>query len=238
MEISGSRALITGGARRLGKFFAIELAKMGADVIIHFFSSQREAQATKKHCEKAGVNVELIKCDFSSLQNIAPLLRTVRRCSILVNNASSFYKVPIEKINYAEIIKNINVNFVVHFLLIKEMWLEASTKGRQTKVINILDAERTRRNFIPYHIGKVLLQYTTEELAKFFAPQVIINGIALGPILPPPGKSTSQLLKISEKTLLKRPGTIQEVLSAFLFLLNNDYIVGQVIYIAGGGQLT
>lgn len=235
MEIEGKNVLITGGAKRIGKEITLWFAKNKANVFIHFFSSESEAGELKKQCEKLGAKAEIIKCDFSKENaDFSKILEISREADIVVCNASLFYPINPEEIKYGDIKKNINVNFTFHFLIIKEMWKSMREKKKTGKVITVLDAEKSRKNFIPYHLGKYLLEYITTQIFQLFAPHVLINGIALGPILPPEGKDENYIKKLSESLPLKKQGSIEDLLSAIDFIIKNDFITGNIIYVSGG----
>lgn len=232
MEIKGKTVLITGGAKRLGAFLSMELSKLGANLIIHYNSSEKEAKKLKEECEKNGSDVKLVKANF--LNSISKLTKLVKETDILICNASDFRKIEPEKLNEKEILRGIKTEFLSHFILIKNLWIKSKKKNSLSKVIAISDATAFRMNFIPYHLGKKLLEYTTQEMAKMFAPYLTINCLALGVILTPEGKDENYIKKLSEKVPMKREGKMEEILSALKFIIENDYITGQLIKISGG----
>ena len=236
MDIRGKTAVITGGAKRIGREISLALAKEGVNLFIHYSSSEEGAQRTKSECERFGVKVNLIKADFS-IPDIKEVIYAVRESDILINNASSFGKSEIEKLDLNEVEQSIRTNFTIPFTLTKELWLSKKKKGENGHVINMLDAVSVRKNYIPYHIGKEMLKYLVERISVYFAPEVQVNGIALGPVLPPEGEGKEYLDKLVEKTPLKRRIDVQEVTNAVIFLLKSNSITGQVIYIAGGEQI-
>jgi NAD(P)-dependent dehydrogenase (short-subunit alcohol dehydrogenase family) len=231
MEIKDKFFLITGGARRVGKEISLFIAEQGGNLFIHYFSSENQALELKKDCENRGVKVELIKADMTQIEGLNSLLDYAKRSDAIICNASSFEKILIENLTLEEIEKSMRINFLFHFLLIKAMWESLKEKGKTGKAIFILDVERARRNFIPYHLGKELGRYLVEHLFKFFAPEVLINGVALGPILPPEGENEEYLKKVAQKTATKKYGAIDEVISAIKFLLENDTVAGSIIQV-------
>ncbi len=231
MEIKGKFFLITGGARRVGREISLFLAEQGGNLFIHYFSSGNQALELKKECEIKGVKVELIKTDMSRIEDLNSLLDYAKKSDVIICNASSFEKITIENLTVEGIEKSMRINFIFHFLLIKAMWESVKDKEKTGKAIFILDVERARRNFIPYHLGKELGRYLVEHLYKFFAPEVLINGIALGPILPPEGENEEYLKKVAQKTATKKYGAINEVISAIKFFIENDTIAGSIIQV-------
>ena len=236
MDIRGKTAVITGGAKRIGREISLALAKEGVNLFIHYSSSEEEAQRTKSECEEFGVRVRLVRADFST-PDIKDVIYAVRKSDILINNASSFRKSELEKLDVNEIEHSIRTNFTIPFILTKELWLSKKKKNEKGHVINMLDAVSVRKNYIPYHIGKEMLKYLVERISVYFAPEVQVNGVALGPVLPPEGEGEEYLDKLVEKTPLKRRIDVQEITDAVVFLLKNTSITGQVIYIAGGEQI-
>lgn len=232
MDLKGRNVLITGAARRLGAFLAIKLSEIGANLFIHYNLSERDVLKVKKICEENGSKTVLIKSDLYS--SPVELLKVVNKIDVLICNASEFKKVELEKITEDDLIRSLKIEFVSHFTLIKKLWLESKRSRRISKVIVISDAWHVRKDFFPYHIGKNLLEFTTKELSKFFAPYLTVNCISLGFILPPDGKDDDYLKKLVKKIPMKRQGKMDEVFSAVKFLIENDYITGQILRVSGG----
>lgn len=232
MDLRGKNILITGAARRLGAFLAVELSKMGANLFIHYNSSEEDALKLKKICEKNKSKVELIKADFSL--SVSELIRVIPYIDILICNASSFKKIEPDKITEDDIIRSIKVEFLSHFMLIKELWIESKRQDKFSKVVAFSDAVSVRRDFLPYHIGKNLIEFVTEEFSKFFAPYLTMNCIAIGVALPPEDKDEKYIESLIDKIPMKRAGKLNEIFSAVKFLIENDYITGQVIKVSGG----
>jgi len=242
-SIRDRTVLITGGAKRVGREISLFLAREGANLIIHYSKSEKEALETKRMCEELKAKVEIVKADFLKDEDVEKLISVIKDVDILINNASAFERCELEEVGIKEIESNIRTNFTVHFILAKEMWISKKKNKDKTQktgqVINILDAVSARRNYIPYHIGKEMLRYFVEKISLYFAPEVIVNGIALGPVLPPEPEKENQeyLTKIIEKTPLKKKVEIYEILKALKFLLESNSVVGQIIYIDSGEHL-
>lgn len=232
MEIKGKTILVTGGAKRIGAHIAEELSKCGANLIIHYNASENEALETAERCRKHGAKVELVRCDFSV--GASELIPFVRKSDAMVCNASEFRRTELERVTDEDISRGIKIDFISHFMLIKELWSEAMRRGDTLKVIVISDAKRIRRNFVPYHFGKRLLEYVVEEMAEIFAPHLTINCVSLGIVLPPQGKDRTQIDELIRAVPMRREGKLSEVFSAVRFLLENDYVTGQVIKVSGG----
>lgn len=230
-------AIVTGGAKRLGKIFAISLAKEGYDLVLHYNSSEDEALKTKKEIETYGVLCHLLKRDLlkSSDDLVKESKSLLPNLEILINNGSVFPKenlLEVQEKNFLDVIK-LN-SFAPLNLSIQ--WKKEINKGL---IINIIDARHQNMDFthFSYGLSKKLLYEITKHLSLFFAPDIRVNAIAPGVFLPPEGKDENYLLKILQLVPLKRKGTEEEIHKTLKFLIENEYLTGEVIYLDGGRHL-
>lgn len=250
MELSGKIILITGAAKRIGREIALTLAGRGASILIHYHNSRNDALRLRKEIEFLGSEAWLVRAGFSgSRKSLIPFLEQfirevydyVPRVDILVNNASAFYPISFEKISEKDWDDFMTVNLKVPFFLAQQIGLRMF-KQKSGKIINLVDnmGFRPRVRFIPYAVSKAGLISATLGLAKALAPYVQVNGIAPGPILPPPwGMKAAEKSKIAKKTLLGRFGDPRDIAGAVRFLVEDgDYMTGAVIPVDGGSFLT
>jgi len=238
MKIKGSTALITGSAVRLGRGMAMHLARRGSDtVILHYRASEAEAVQLKAEIESLGANAIIIRGDLSTPEGIRDFLNECnskcRGVQILINSASSFAVAPMLQDDVSAYIPSITLGALAPHALTVWAYRNAGLK----KAINILDASPGlyAGERYGYFLGKSMLKVITERLAVELAPDVCVNAIAPGHILPPAGSSSggSRIQSIP----LKRRGRISELNMALDFLIHNDYITGQIIYVDGGMHL-
>jgi len=235
-------ALVTGAARRIGKSIALFLAKNGYNIALHYGSSDDEAQKTAAAIRETGVICETFKCDFYNEDETLSLLprvtKTFPNLTLLVNNASIFKKAAIADTDPEKFNRHIAVNLKAPFFLMRDFARMCNTGH----VINILDSRIThtpakRDNYAVYTLAKKALAELTRMSAVEFAPEIRVNAIAPGLIFPPAGKSEDFLNKKAQNIPLKRKGAVADIVKAVQYLLENEFITGQILYVDGGEHL-
>jgi len=241
MELKGKVALITGGATRLGREITLALARAGCHVFIHYGRSMGPAQQTQADAKALGVDAYLHAADLSeekATQSIIPAAqKEFRKLDILINNAAIFPETDtFTKTDMVLWERLLAVNLRAPFLLSRNFAAQVPEDGKG-KIINITDS-RVRRpgtDHFVYRLTKGGLWQMTEMLALELAPCISVNAVALGAILPPPGKDSDYLEKIAkERVPLKRAGSAEDVGESVLYLLGQDFLTGTVLPIDGG----
>ena len=237
-------ALITGGSKRIGAVTTRMLHQAGYKVIIHYRSSQQEANDLADELNSLRADTAtVIQGDLNDETIYEQLINSAYQCwnrlDVLVNNASSFYPTPIGSITLDDWNKLINSNMKAPLFL-----SQAATpylKQTQGNIINMIDVhgQRPMKDHPVYCAAKAGLQMLTLSLAKDLGPDIRVNGVAPGAILWPENDmsdNTKQL--ILERTSLKRPGEPIDIAKTILFLARDaNYITGQVIAVDGGRSL-
>ncbi len=232
-------ALVTGGVKRIGLEIVKALAKKGYDIALHYNSSKEKAKVVKNEIELIGVKCKLFQCDLSIEKKVSGLISQVKKefpdLNLLINNASIFIRSKTVETNNNVLNKTFNINFKAPFILSRD-FAQKVTNG---DIINILDTKITKNDFLysAYTLSKKSLADFTLMSAVEFASNIRVNGIAPGLILPPSGKNENYLNNMAKKIPLKKKGEISDVINAMEFILNNQYITGQIIYVSGGQQL-
>ena len=233
-------ALITGGARRIGKHIVEKLARMGYNIALHYNSSFDSAIKIQFNIKKLGVDCELFQCDLSKENEILSLIASVKnkfnRLNLLINNASIFNKAKLFETEMDLFNKTFSINFKAPYILSRD-FARLVDNGN---IINIIDTKITKNNFMysAYSLSKKCLADFTLMSAKELAPKIRVNGICPGLILGPKQKSKEYLMDDIIKNIpLKRKGELSDITEALSFLINNNYITGQIIYIDGGQHL-
>lgn len=244
--MQGKTVLVTGGAKRVGAAIARRLHAAGANIVIHYRSSQNEALAL---CfELNEVRQDSAQCvqadlvDVSSLKTmIEESIRCFGRLDALINNASSFYATPLGKIDEAQWQDLVGTNLKAPLYLSQAAAEEL--KRRNGCIVNIADihAERPMQGHLLYNVAKSGLVALTRSLAQEMAPQVRVNAVAPGVIVWPEGEAwqdPEQRKRIVAHTLLKREGEPDDIAKAVQFLIADaPYITGQVIAVDGGRSI-
>ncbi len=238
-DLTGKTALVTGAAKRIGRSLTIKLAKQGTNVIIHYNNSKEEANTLHDEVTTLGSRAFTIQADLadttSGKQLIEDALKEAGQLDILINNASIFPETKLQDLKVADLNDILVVNTWTPFLLCRHFAQRVS----YGKIINFLDTRIKGYDFnrFPYYLSKTILETITRALALKYAPNIMVNAVAPGLILPPDGKDLSYLEQLKRTVPLKRYGSTTDIADAALFLLQSDFITGQVIYVDGGKHL-
>ncbi|WP_293448552.1 SDR family NAD(P)-dependent oxidoreductase [Persephonella sp.] len=235
--LKGKNVLITGAGKRIGKFLALALAKDGANIILHYRSSEKEAEEVLNTVLEKGVNAVKIKADLEKTVEVKRLIeesiKNFGRVDILINNASIYYPTPLSEVTESDIDRFYNIHVKAPFILSKELG-QIMYKNKWGRIINIADysALRPYKNFTPYSISKGAMLTMTRAFAKEFAPYVLVNAVLPGPIIPAEG--IEDLETPLEKTILKKWGGEIEVYKAVKYLIQTDFTTGAFLPVEGG----
>ncbi|MEN4013376.1 MAG: SDR family NAD(P)-dependent oxidoreductase [Chloroflexota bacterium] len=236
----GKTALVTGGARRVGKMLVTALAQAGANVIIHYGSSAEEARQTAKGIEALGVHAWLLQSDLADLVMAEQLVEQAWRLQpfeILINNAAIFENLGWKETSLSDFQRHVDINLTAPFLISQSFALKLGGE-KQGWIVNILDwrALRPANDHFPYTISKAGLAALTRSLAVALAPTITVNGLALGAVLPP--SSGDQSDTVLERVPARRWATADEVGQALVFLLSGaGYTTGEILHLDGGRHL-
>jgi len=237
---SQKAALVTGGAVRIGKEISLNLARRGYGIALHYNSSEKEALATRELILGTGVKCELFRCDLSSPDDAKELIPKVTESfgelCVLVNNASIFENVGFRDVTPEFLETDMAVNFKAPFFLSQSFSAEASGG----LIVNFLDT-RVRKNPVEhfcYNLSKKCLYHLTKMLARELAPDFRVNAVCPGAVLALPGFGDDYLHKMARGAPMKRPGSVEDIINAFNYLLENDYVTGECLFVDGGMSLT
>jgi NAD(P)-dependent dehydrogenase (short-subunit alcohol dehydrogenase family) len=239
MNPKSKTALITGGAHRVGKALTMALARAGANVVINYHTSSEAAEATAAEARAMGVEALPMQADVSDLKQVEVMVEAAKNrfgsVDILVNSASHFEKTPFPTHDVSAWQRVTSILINGSFYCANQVAPLMLERG-EGAIINIADlsAWEPWPGFAGHGVGKAALLALTRQLALELAPTVRVNAVAPGPVLPPPGYSEAQLAHIAQRTLLNRWGTPEDVAHAVIFLVEADYVTGEVIVVDGG----
>jgi NAD(P)-dependent dehydrogenase (short-subunit alcohol dehydrogenase family) len=238
LSLSGKSALITGGAKRIGRAIALALARAGADVTITWRTSVDDAATTAREIEAIGRRAQSVECDVRSEPSVQGAVNAAvafhRRLDILVNNAAIFETASLDRMTLAQWDAVFETNSRGPFLVAREA-LE-HLRPVQGRIINIgsLGGIQAWATHGHYCASKAALHMLTHAMAKAFAPEVSVNCVAPGWIefdKDPPGQAS----RFAAKTPMRRNGTPEEVAQAVLFFAASPrFITGQILTVDGG----
>jgi NAD(P)-dependent dehydrogenase (short-subunit alcohol dehydrogenase family) len=238
MDISGKIALVTGGAHRVGKAITMMLANNGAHVVVNYHASGESAIETVKEVRALGVDAIAIQCDVADWQAVQLMAEQVQghfgHVDIIINGASSFVRTPFPTEDVTSWRRVISVSIDGTFYVCNSLVPMMPDEGGS--VVNIVDAAATQPwpNFAAHGVGKAGMLALTRQLALELAPKIRVNAVSPGYVLAPPHFSAEQVEASAERTLLERWGKPDDVAGAVNYLLEADYVTGEVIVVDGG----
>ncbi len=234
-------ALVTGGAVRVGRAISLGLAGAGYDIVVSYRSSTGAAEELKGLIEDMGRRCTLIQADMGDPAAIARLGAEVRdthgRLDVLVNSAASFMPTSLLEIEADEWNDVMDVNLRGPHLMVREF--AALLRKSSGTVINIADHMGMQPwvRYAHHSVSKAGLIHLTKIQARALAPEVRVNAVAPGLVMPPEGMDEAALDAGVEATVLKRAGSAQDVVEAVLYLAHAGYVTGQLLVVDGGGSL-
>jgi NAD(P)-dependent dehydrogenase (short-subunit alcohol dehydrogenase family) len=240
MTLTDRVALITGG-KRIGQVVAHVLAESGVHIAVAYRGSKAEADETVAAVVARGRQALAIAADVSREADVRMLVQSTvdrfGRLDLLVNMASVYKSRPFETTTGSEWDQDLNVNLKASFIAAQA----AAPHLRKTggRIVNFSDwlaasGRPAYRDFVAYYVAKAGVKALTEALALQLAPEILVNAIAPGPILPPPDLSEAELQEVANATPVHRWGGAMEIAKAVLALAETDFITGETIRVDGG----
>lgn len=237
----GSRgvALVTGGARRIGRTICLTLAGAGFDVAIHHHASGEDARALAEEIAALGRRACLLQADLTDETKVRALIPAAAEVlgpvTVLVNNASVFEDDRIGGLTRESWDTHLETNLRAPIVL-------AETFAAQTVegvIINLLDQKVLKPDprFFSYSLSRNGLWWATQTLAQALAPGIRVNGVGPGPTLPSIHQTPEEFAAEARGTLLQTPGSPGAVAEAVLWLIDAGMVTGQMIAVDGGQHL-
>jgi 3-oxoacyl-[acyl-carrier protein] reductase/pteridine reductase len=240
--LKGQTALITGGARRLGRAIALKLAEAGADVAITFRNSAREAQGTVIDLTSFGVRAVALRCDIADEKSVRVTMKEVARelggLDILVNNAANYETVDFDKLTVKQWDAIFASNARGPFLVSREAL--KLLRQRRGKIINMgsLGGLMPWPTHAHYCSSKAAVHMLTKVMAKALAPQIAVNCVAPGMIDLGEKAAAGFMRKMAKQTPMQRNGTGEEIADAvYFFATAPHFVTGQILVVDGGLSL-
>ncbi len=239
-EIEFPLAVVTGAAHRLGKAFALSLARQGYAILLHFNGSADKVPEAVIELQSFGVPVLPLQADLTTSAGITSLFSFVdslpHGLRVLVNSAAIMPRGDIQSLTVEQWDEVMNLNLRTPFLMSQQAAKRMQAGGL---IVNISDAGsiKTWTGYPTYSISKTALEKLTRILAKFLAPAIRVNAIAPGLVMPSGDLDNREWQELVERLPLKRPTTTEEITFALEYLLKNASVTGQTIVVDGGYSL-
>jgi 3-oxoacyl-[acyl-carrier protein] reductase/pteridine reductase len=237
-SLVGKSALVTGGARRVGRGFSLSLAEAGADVAFTYRTSHAEAAETAREIESLGRRAFAVECDVRSETSvraaIAAVVSRFGRLDLLVNNAAIFESAPLDSLSLEQWDAVFETNTRGPFLVSREALPYLREVGGRIVNIGSLGGMKAWAGHAHYCASKAALHMLTQAMAKAFAPEVSVNCVAPGWI-DLDGDDAGLAAHFAAKTPMRRNGSVEDVAQAMLFFAAGPHFVtGQVLAMDGG----
>ncbi len=247
IDLKDKVALVTGSAQRVGRAIALELARRGVNIMVHYNSaSNDELRGTIQDIKSMGVDGFSVQADLSTPEGVAQMFSAVReqfgRLDILVNSASNFQKRQLLDVTLEEWNQTMAINLTAPFLCTQAA--AAMMQGNSPSggaIINICDkgADKPWPDYAHHGVSKAGLLALSQVSAVSLGPHIRVNAIIPGPVMKPAGRGMSDddWATVGEKLPLKKVGEAEDVARAVVYLASESFLTGTVIHVNGGEHL-
>jgi glucose 1-dehydrogenase len=242
VQLQGTVAVVTGAAVRLGKAIALSLADAGCDVCLHYHRSGDAADATLNEIRDRGGRATTVCADLSSPRQAAATVfdaaAELGPVGVLVNSAAIFGAGTLDDTTDADWDRHFAINLEAPFHLCRE-FAGRHVAGSPGAIVNIADWRATRpgTGHLAYTLTKSALVTLTRILALELAPDIQVNAVAPGAILPAVDSDADAFDRLAKQIPLRRTGGSGDVTDAVLYLLRADFVTGEVLHVTGGEEL-
>ena len=239
-DLQGQVALVTGGARRIGRSIALALGKAGARVVVNYKTSEAEAHQTVKEIERAGGRACALQADISQPAEVKKLVAAAEKefgpVAILVNNAGIFARCEWDQVTEADWDRFMNTNLKAQFFCAQAVAPGMKRQGRGS-IVNLasLGGLKVWPAYLPYCVSKAGVIHLTRLLARALGPEIRVNAIAPGTIRFEGEEPDRDYIR---RAPLQKTGTGDDIARTVLFLCTQaEFITGQVFVVDGGYEL-
>jgi NAD(P)-dependent dehydrogenase (short-subunit alcohol dehydrogenase family) len=242
MELKGKVAVVTGGARRVGRRITLALAERGCDVLIHYHASEAEAARTEAEARAFGVRAGRVQADLRSPLGPGELFQHLDavygRLDLLVNSAAELEAQDLLSLTTADWDRVIDLNLKAAFFCLQMAAARMKPRGGGV-IVNISDiaGHRPWPRYPVHSISKAGVEMLTRVAALSLAPAIRVNAVAPGPVEKPGAMTDARWAQLGSALPLRRTGTADDVAEAVVFLAENDYITGETLWVDGGDHL-
>lgn len=242
MDQEYKTALVTGGAKRIGRGITERLAHEGWTVAIHCRESDIEAEDLAQRIKNHGGKADVFTCDLNSLNDVERLLpeltKTIGPVTALINNASIFEEEGWGDVTLESWSKHLTINLQAPFVL-SQSFARTLPEEASGVIVNIVDQRvfNLTPNFLSYTVSKSGLWALTQTLAMALAPRIRVNGVGPGPTLPNTRQTEESFLQQAQATPLKRKVDVKDIADAVSYLLSAKSVTGQMIAVDSGEHL-
>jgi pteridine reductase len=236
--LSGKRALVTGGGQRVGQAIALALGAAKMRVAVHYRTSRAGAEATANAIRASGGEAILFQADLEERARARQLadeaLAALGGLDLFVASAASFERIPYEAVDDDAFDRSLQLNLASPFALAHR--LTPALRKSHGSMVFVTDTAATApfKNYLPYVVSKGALRQLVRTLAVELAPEVRVNAVAPGTVLPPVSMDAAAVARLVRMIPLGRHGTAEDVAQAVLYLAQAGFVTGEEIVVDGG----
>jgi pteridine reductase len=242
LPLEGKIALVTGGGIRVGRAIALALGRAGAEVAVHYRGSREGAESAASEIQAAGRRTAVVAGDLAQPEDCRRVVRdsttALGGLDFLVHSAANFHRASLADTDEDLWDSAMNVNARAGFLLAREA--ADILRQRRGRIVLISDflAESPAKNYLAHSVSKAAVEGLVRALAVELAPDVAVNGVAPGTVLPPVKTSADAVERLARRVPAKRIGSAEDVAATVVFLCSGPaFITGQVIRVDGGRSI-
>lgn len=232
------RALVTGAGQRLGQAIALALGERQAHVAVHYHQSREGADDTARRIERSGGRASVLSADLSDPRDARALVdRAVEALGgldLLVASAANFERISYDELDDAAFERTLRLNLAGPFALAHQASPALRASRGNIVFITCRSATAPYKNYLPYTVSKAALRHLMRTLSLELAPDVRVNAVAPGTVLPPASYGPEAIARLAEAVPLGRIGTPEDVVRAVLYLNDAPFVTGQELVVDGG----
>jgi pteridine reductase len=238
VSLAGKRALVTGAGQRVGQAIALALGRARMRVAVHYRSSRAGAEATASAIREAGGDAVLLGANLDDRDEARRLaddtLAALGGLDLLVASAASFERLRYEELDDDAFDRSLRLNLASPFALAHRITPALRASNGSMVFVTCTSATAPFKNYLPYVVSKGALRQLVRTLALELAPEVRVNAVAPGTVLPPTGMDPAQLERLVRQIPLARHGTARDIAQAVLYLAQAPFVTGEELVVDGG----
>ena len=238
ISLRGKRALVTGAGQRVGQAIALALGAQGMHVAVHYRESRLGAEQTAEQIRQSGGQAVLIAADLTRRDEARLLIeRSVAELGgldVLVPSAANFERVALADVDDAAWDRSLDLNLASPFALVQHAVPALRAAHGSIVFITCSSATVPMRNYLPYVVSKGALKHLMKTLALELSPEIRVNAVAPGTVLPPTSYDAAAIAKLSRAIPLARVGSPEDIARAVVFLASAPFITGHELAVDGG----
>jgi pteridine reductase len=238
ISLRGKRALVTGAGQRVGQAIAVALGAQGMHVAVHYRESRAGADETAAKIREAGGTATLLAADLTSRDQARDLVeRSVAELGgldLLVPSAANFERLPLADVDDDAWDRSLDLNLASPFALVQRAVPALRESQGSVVFISCSSASVPMRDYLPYVVSKGALKHLMKTLALELSPEIRVNAVAPGTVMPPASYDAAAVQRLSRAIPLGRVGSPQDIARAVVFLASSPFVTGHELAVDGG----